>query len=167
MVIKGRCITTFPWAQQPQLAAAAAVAPTRRSSTTPASSRTRPASPMTCAFWPPCLSCATSPSSWVRPESQCAQSRPYWEPGAGVQQPTCARHVKSLSPHHCGRHHHPCRVFQKLVYTTPKELPKEKETPMKAASKLRAFIKRSSEPLLNMQPQPVASSSSLILAKVI
>ncbi len=71
------------------------------------------------------------------------------------------------------------RVFHKLVYAQPKEPQKEKEATMKAAryrkerhfansgmfffnfqllfcSKLRAFIKRSSEPLLNMQPQPVS-----------
>ncbi len=48
------------------------------------------------------------------------------------------------------------RVFHKLVYAQPKEPPKDaKDATMKAASKLRAFIKRSSEPLLNMQPQPV------------
>jgi hypothetical protein len=48
-----------------------------------------------------------------------------------------------------------CRVFAKILYAPPREPPKEKDATMKAASKLRAFIKRSSEPLLNMQPQQV------------
>ncbi len=82
-----------------------------------------------------------------------------------MQQLVWARYMESLSQRR--NHHLPHRVFQKLVYTTPKEPPKEKEATMKAASKLRAFIKRSSEPLLNMQPQPVASISSIILAKVV
>ena len=43
-----------------------------------------------------------------------------------------------------------------MLYPTNKDPPpKEKDATMKAASKLRAFIKRSSEPLLNMQPQQV------------
>lgn len=46
------------------------------------------------------------------------------------------------------------RVFQKMLYVPPREPLKETKDPaMKAASKLKAFIKRSSEPLLNMQPQ--------------
>ena len=53
------------------------------------------------------------------------------------------------------------RVFQKMLFTPPKEpVPKEKEPAMKAASKLKAFIKRSSEPLLH--PQQVIKSYLLI-----
>ena len=53
------------------------------------------------------------------------------------------------------------RVFQKMLYVPPKEpAPPHKDATMKAASKLKAFIKRSSEPLLNMQPQQVEKKIS-------
>ena len=55
-------------------------------------------------------------------------------------------------------------MFQKLLCTPPpKEPPREKDATMKAASKLKAFIKRSSEPLLNMQPQQVKEKREEVL----
>ena len=58
-----------------------------------------------------------------------------------TREPVCA--VKAVL---CAR----SRVFQNLLCTNKKEETKKKET-VKSESKLRAFIKRSSEPLLTLQ----------------
>lgn len=42
-----------------------------------------------------------------------------------------------------------CRVFQKMLYQAPS--PQRKKEPAPRENKLRLFLKRSSEPLLNLQ----------------
>ena len=42
-----------------------------------------------------------------------------------------------------------CRVFQKMLYATPS--PQRKKEPTTGPNKLRLFLKRSSEPLLNLK----------------
>lgn len=45
------------------------------------------------------------------------------------------------------------RVFQKMLYQapSPQQRKKEKDQPQRETNKLRLFLKRSSEPLLNLQ----------------
>lgn len=57
------------------------------------------------------------------------------------------------------------RVFQKLLYAAPS--PQRKKEPQQRENKLRLFLKRSSEPLLNLQnaAQQVIGWNSLYLCQ--
>lgn len=58
------------------------------------------------------------------------------------------------------------RVFQKMLYTTPS--PQRKKEPTTGSNKLRLFLKRSSEPLLNLQnaaEKPSAHAHQTLIAE--
>lgn len=60
-----------------------------------------------------------------------------------------------------------CRVFHKMLYTSPS--PQKKKEPPPKENKLKMFLKRSSEPLLNLQSgqagrhQGVSNISKMVL----
>lgn len=58
-----------------------------------------------------------------------------------------------------------CRVFQKMLYTTPS--PQRKKEPTTGSNKLRLFLKRSSEPLLNLQNAAEKVYRSNIFKKIV
>ena len=56
-----------------------------------------------------------------------------------------------------------CRVFHKILWQVP--VPVKKKDPPRSENKFRAFIKRSSEPLLHMQNQQQVRKETLFTKK--
>lgn len=76
--------------------------------------------------------------------SQSVLLRPSWPLGAGSYYRSKDKNRMDVSLVYLF-----FRVFQKMLYTTPS--PQRKKEPSTGPNKLRLFLKRSSEPLLNLQ----------------
>lgn len=118
-------------------------------------SKTKPDWPRIWNFWHPCQNCAMSHFWWAIHASPFVQSRCvfviHYESTSKL--PFFIAIIESLNDNAFMRNQavlaSRSRVFQKMLYQAPS--PQRKKEPPPRENKLRLFLKRSSEPLLNLQ----------------